>query len=104
MLAAVRRGPFAQPTAFERIEYLFTRVKKGQTAMRFDRYGLEHCMSYQRRVHAIKLHFLRRQHETPLGIVTDYWERWGRNRHTVSPSRPKQSAFVVASKAQLGST
>ena len=68
MLAAVRRGPFAEPTAFERVEYLFSRVKKGQTIPRTDKYGLEHCLSYQRRVHAIKVNFLRRQHASPLGI------------------------------------
>ena len=75
MLAAVRRGPFAQPSAFEKIEYLFNRVKKGQNIVRTDKYGLEHCLSYQRRTHAIKVNFLRRQQESPLGIVTDYWGR-----------------------------
>ena len=75
MLAAVRRGPFAAPTEFEKVEFLFTRVKKGQSAVRFDRYGLEHALSYQRRVHAIKVHFLKRYHDTPLGEVIDYWDR-----------------------------
>ena len=75
MLAAVRRGPFAPPSAIEKIEYLFSRVKKGRNILRTDRFGLEHCLSYQRRVHAIKVNFFRRQQESPLGIVTDYWDR-----------------------------
>ena len=72
MLANVRRGPCSKPTAFELVEFLFTRVKKGRATVRCDRYGLEHCLSYQRRIHAIKVNFLRRQHESPLGVVTDF--------------------------------
>ena len=75
MLAAVRRGPFAAPTEFEKIEFLFTRVKKGQACVRFDRHGLEHALSYQRRVHALKTYFLKRYHDAPLGEVIDYWDR-----------------------------
>ena len=67
MLAAVRRGPLATPDEFEKIEYLFTRVKKGQAVWRFDRFALEHTLSYQRRVHAIKTNFMVRQQPTPLG-------------------------------------
>ena len=90
MLAAVRRGPFAAPTEFEKIEYLFTRVKKGHATMRFDRHGLEHVLSYQRRVHAIKKHFLRLLKETPLGEVIDYWDR------TESQQRGSLHAHILA--------
>ena len=75
MLAAVRRGPLATPDEFEKIEYLFTRVKKGQAVWRFDRFALEHTLSYQRRVHAIKTNFMVRQQPTPLGVLVDYWDR-----------------------------
>ena len=71
MLAAVRRGPLATPDEFEKIEYLFTRVKKGQAVWRFDRFALEHTLSYQRRVHAIKTNFMVRQQPTPLGPGTE---------------------------------
>ena len=75
MLAAVRRGPLATPDEFEKVEYLFTRVKKGQAVWRFDRFALEHTLSYQRRVHAIKTNFMVRQQPTPLGVPVDYWDR-----------------------------
>ena len=67
MPAAVRRGPLAMPDELEKIEYLLTRTKKGQAVWRFDRFALEHTLSYQRRVHAIKANFMVRQQQTPLG-------------------------------------
>ena len=42
-------------------------MKKGQAVWRFDRFALEHTLSYQRRVHAIKTNFMVRQQPTPLG-------------------------------------
>ena len=36
---------------------------------------MEHVLSYQRRVHATKTSFLKRNVMTPLGIVKDWWDR-----------------------------
>ena len=74
MLAHVRRGPFARPTTEERIEHLLTRVHK-KSNVAFGAYALEHTLSFQRRVHAIKVDFLlRRGRATPLGITQDFWD------------------------------
>lgn len=75
MLAVVRRGPFARPTAEERIEYLLTRVHKSSCGVAFAQHALEHTLSFQRRVQAIKLDFLRRCTPTPLGVCHDFWDR-----------------------------
>ena len=75
MLAVVRRGPFARPTADERIEYLLTRVHKSSCGVAFARHALEHTLSFQRRVQAIKLDFLKRCTPTPLGVCHDFWDR-----------------------------
>ena len=74
MLASIRRGPFAEPTESERVEYLFTRIKTDKQRADFENYALEHVLSYQRRVAATKEAFLKRNAKTPLGIVTD--GRW----------------------------
>jgi hypothetical protein len=75
MLAATRRGPCATPTEEERIEYLLTRVRKTEKRPAFEKHALEHVLSYQRRVHAIKLNFMTKNAATPLGIVSDWWDR-----------------------------
>lgn len=75
MLAVVRRGPFAQPTDIEQLEYLFTRVSKKDSRRDFEKHSLEHVLSFQRRVLATKKYFMRRGYSTPLGIVEDYWDR-----------------------------
>ena len=83
MLAHVRRGPFARPTKAERIEHLLTRVPKNATVA-FCEHALEHTLSFQRRVHAIKADFLCRWRPTPLGITQDYWDRTeDRHRHSI---------------------
>ena len=74
-LACCRRGPFAQPTELEKIEYLLGRVPKSQQRCRFEDYPLEHVLSYQRRIAAIKKRFLARGTLSPIGIVNDYWDR-----------------------------
>ena len=74
MLASIRRGPFAEPTESERVEYLFTRIKTNKQRADFENYALEHVLSYQRRVVATKESFLKRNSKSPLGIVTD--GRW----------------------------
>lgn len=75
VLAVVRRGPFAKPTATEQLEYLFTRVPKKDSRKDFEKHALEHVLSFQRRILAIKKCFLVRGKKTPLGIVQDYWDR-----------------------------
>ena len=74
-LANIRRGPFSAPTQEEHVEYLFTRVRADRERSDFENYGMEHVISYQRRVAATKEHFMRRNHKTPLGIVRDFWDR-----------------------------
>ena len=75
MLASARRGPFAVPTESEKIEYLITRLQKERTRVDHESYALEHVISYQRRVAATKGALMRRGKTTPLGILTDWWDR-----------------------------
>ena len=44
------------------------------TPSRFCEHALEHTLSFQRRVHAIKADFLWRGRATPLGITQDFWD------------------------------
>ena len=69
LLAVIRRGPFAEPTETEQIEYLFTRVRAKRDKMDFENYAYEHVLSYQRRIQATKEQFMRRNKKTPLGII-----------------------------------
>ena len=75
LLATIRRGPFARPTQDEKVEYLLTRVHKAHSNVQFSEHALEHVLSYQRRVHAIKQDFLHRRKMTPLGITAQWWDR-----------------------------
>ena len=75
MLASARRGPFAEPTESERIEYLVTRLRSERTRLDHESYALEHVLSYQRRIASTKDAFMRRGTMTPLGILTDWWDR-----------------------------
>lgn len=45
MLAVVRRGPFAIPTAEEKIEYLLGRIRKSDTRKDFEQHSFEHVLS-----------------------------------------------------------
>ena len=47
---------------------------------------MEHVLSYQRRVHATKTSFLKRNVMTPLGIVKDWWDRIQRLKYDTSPT------------------
>ena len=58
MLAAIRRGPLAKPTDEEFIEYLLQKKNKDQERPCFENYSLEHVLSFQRRVNAIKTKFM----------------------------------------------
>ena len=73
--ATIRRGPFAEPTETEQVEYLFTRVKAKRQPLAFENYAFEHVLSYQRRIQATKEHFMRRNTKTPLGIMQEWWDR-----------------------------
>ena len=75
LLAVIRRKPFATPTASEKIEYLFKRVKSKNKRPDFESYALEHVFSFQRRVQATKQLFMKRNTLTPLGVMRDYWDR-----------------------------
>jgi|AACY02.8.fsa_nt_gi hypothetical protein len=75
MLATIRRGPFAKPTDEEYIEYLIQRKPKTQKRPDFENYSLEHVLSFQRRVHAIKKNFMQRNAKTPLGRLIEWWDR-----------------------------
>ena len=74
LLAVVRRGPGARPTEEELIEYLIPRKKRSQERPPTEHYALEHVLSYQRRVTAIKNTFMRRGKVTPLGCLRDWWD------------------------------
>ena len=75
MLAAIRRGPLAKPTNDELIEYLLARKRRDQERPPYEHYSLEHVLSFQRRVKAVKQFFFKRGVVTPLGIVQDFWDR-----------------------------
>ena len=73
MLAAIRRGAFAQPTEEEKVEYLLTRIRRDRQRPRFENFAFEHVLSFQRRVQATKQHFFSRSKRTPLGDLEDWW-------------------------------
>ena len=75
MLASIRRGPFAKPTDVEFIEYMLQKKPKDQERPCFENYSLEHVISFQRRVNAIKSKFMSRNERTPLGRIRDWWDR-----------------------------
>ena len=75
MLASIRRGPMAQPTDEEMIEYLLQRKRRDQERPAFENHSLEHVIAFQRRVQSLKDNFMRRGSRTPLGIVKDWWDR-----------------------------
>ena len=75
MLASIRRGPMAQPTDEEMIEYLLQRKRRDQERPAFENHSLEHVIAFQRRVQSLKDNFMRRGSRTPLGIAKDWWDR-----------------------------
>ena len=62
-------------TRSRKVEYLLTRVHKAHSNVQFSEHALEHVLSYQRRVHAIKQDFLQRRKMTPLGITAQWWDQ-----------------------------
>ena len=76
MLAAIRRGPLAGPTRAEMVEYLVGAWDKdGPGRPDPEHYAYEYVLSFQRRVHAAKQHFMQRNKATPRGILEDWWDR-----------------------------
>ena len=73
MLEAMRRGPLAKPTRAEMVEYLVGAWDKHEGGRpTFQEFAYEHVLSFQRRVHAMKLHFMQRNKRTPRGILEDW--------------------------------
>ena len=56
MAATVRRGPLAKPNDEEMIEYLLTRRRREQDAVKVGHHSLEHVLSYQRRIQVTGRH------------------------------------------------
>ena len=59
MLAAIRRGPFAQPTQEEMIEYLLQRKRRDQERPSFENHAYEHVLAFQKRLIALKDNFIK---------------------------------------------
>jgi len=57
------------------VEYLLSCKRRDQERPAFENYSLEHVLSFQRRVHAIKTSFMIRNKDTPLGKLRDWWDR-----------------------------
>ena len=74
LLAAIRRGPLAEPTEEEMVEYLLAAVPKCSMD-KFEEFAYEHVLCHSRRVDAIKKNFMQRNRRTCRGIITDYWDR-----------------------------
>ena len=62
LVAAVRRGPFAEPDMHERVEYLLSRKRTIRAAA--ENHGVYHVICYQRRLNNIKNEFFRRDTHT----------------------------------------
>ncbi len=74
MLAAIRCGPLAEPLREEMIEFLVGAYKDTERP-NFQEFAYEHVLSSQRRVHALKEHFMQRNKGTPRGVLEDWWDR-----------------------------
>jgi hypothetical protein len=125
LLAHARRGPCAVPTEEERFEYLLTRRPLGSRRPRIQEDATAATLSFQRRNHVQKQHFLKRYTRTPLGITTDYWNRkeaqkrqalhshtpyWSKRRKLLPegykprPSIPKREARAAGAVASAPGT
>jgi len=75
MLAVIRRGPFATPTEDEMLECYLGIKPANSNRPDAEHYALEHVLSYQRRVKAVKDEFMPRHKRGPLGWIADWWDR-----------------------------
>ena len=97
----MRRGPFAVPTETEKIEYLLGRVPKSYRRSPFEQFPLEHVLSYQRRITAIKKHFMARGKMSPLGVVYDFWDRTEVAEHGDTPTSHEHELVAYVSRRLL---
>jgi len=72
LIATVKRGPFATPTAEERLHYLLSRIRTSRVPV--EQYSVLHVLSYQRRLAFLKHVFFARGVSTPLGELIDWWD------------------------------
>lgn len=75
LLAHIRRGPCAKPTAREKYEYLLSRKEVRAPRTHVERYPTAAVLSFQRRTLEVKANFLRANRVTPLGITKDTFDR-----------------------------
>ena len=76
LLANARRGPCAAPSDREMIEFLLLHNRSRTEARpNITKDPTAATLSFQRRAHAFKERFMKQNHPTPLGVVTDYWDR-----------------------------
>ena len=71
------------------LEYLLCTKSIHSERPRFEEHSLEHVLSFQRRVHAIKKHFFKRGSKTPLGRLREWWDR------TEAQMRPRLIPFLT---------
>ena len=72
LIATVKRGPFATPTAEERLHYPLSRIRTSRVPV--EQYSVLHVLSYQRRLAFLKHVFFARGVSTPLGELIDWWD------------------------------
>ena len=75
LLAHARRGPRATPTEDEMCEYLLTRRAPGERRAKIQEDAAAATLSFQRRTHALKAHFLVRHKRAPLGTPVATWDQ-----------------------------
>ena len=75
LIAHALRGPCAAPREEEKIAYLLTRRAPSDRRPNIQKDAPAAVLSFQRRVHATKQHFLTRHKRTPLGVATAFWDR-----------------------------
>ena len=73
--ASARDGPLARPTEEDKVAHLLTRTRKADSPMNCTDLVMEHVLSFQRRMLAIKKEFLTRGKPSPLGVPVDYVDR-----------------------------
>ena len=75
LLAHARRGPCAVPEDAEMFEYLLTRHGPREKRADVQADATAATLSFQSRTLALRRHFMSRNRRTPLGVVTDFWDR-----------------------------
>jgi len=73
LTACCRRGPFAAPNKCEQIDYLLSRKRVNRASS--EEHSVYHVVAYQRRLNYLKQQFFWRGYSSPLGRVSDWWDR-----------------------------